>query len=63
MRQQSAWLNGLVGLGAVGGAVTGVLSFLLALVAALGGNLLAAGVCLVAAALAFGLLLAALLTR
>ncbi len=61
MRQQSPWLNSLVGLGAVGGAVIGVVSFLLALVAALGGNLSAAGICLIAAALAFGLLLMALL--
>ncbi len=61
MRQQSRLLNGLIGLGAVGSAVTGLLGFLLACISALSGNLLSAGVCLIAAALAFGLLLAVIL--
>ncbi len=61
--RRERWFASLVGLGAVGDAVVGVLSFLLALVSALGGNLVAAGVCLVAAAVAFGLLLVGLVPR
>ncbi len=63
MREQPRWVNSLIGLGAIGCAVTGVAGFLLALVSFLGGNLLSAGVGLVAAAVAFALLLLALLGR
>ncbi len=60
MRQQPQWLNSLIGIGAVGSAVTGILSFLLAVVSAITGSFSAAGICFIAAALAFGLLLKAL---
>ncbi len=60
MRQQPQWMNSLIGIGAVGGALTGILSFLLAVVSAITGNFSSAGICFIAAALAFGLLLKAL---
>ncbi len=53
----------LVGLAAVGCGLTGVVGFVLALINALGGEWLGAGVCLIAAALAFGLLLLSLSPR
>lgn len=51
----------LVGLVGVGGAATGVVSLLVAVIATLRGEFLAAGFCLMASALAFGLLANALL--
>ncbi len=63
MRGSQRWFTGLLGLGAVGCALTGLLSFLLALVALLAGNLQAAGTCFTAAAVSFGLLLVAVFPR
>ena len=46
----------ILGLALMGSAVTGVVSFIAALLPFLSGEFLAAGVCLTAAALSFGLL-------
>jgi len=53
-------LNTIIGLVTVGGGVTGVAGFLAALVAFFSGDFVAMGVCLIAAALSFGLLANAL---
>ena len=63
MRGSQRWLTGLIGLGAVGSALVGILSTLTGLVAVLNANLQAAGACFIAAALAFGLLLLATIPR
>jgi hypothetical protein len=63
MQPRQGWFGGLVGLGAIGCALVGILSFVLAVVSAVSGDLLAAGVCSTAAALAFGLLLVGVLPR
>ncbi len=52
--------NTIIALAAVGSAVTGVISFLAALFPFFEGDFGAAGLCLLAAALAFGLLANAL---
>jgi len=53
-------LNTIIGLATLGGGVTGVAGFLAALVAFFSGDFVATGVCLIAAALSFGLLANAL---
>ncbi len=63
MRTRQGWFTTLMGLGAVGCAVVGIVSFVLALISALNGEFQAAGVCFIASALAFGLLLLGLLPR
>jgi hypothetical protein len=54
-------LDAIIGLAALGSAVTGVISLVVALFPFLSGEFLAAGVCLLAAALSFGLLAIAVL--
>jgi hypothetical protein len=61
MTEDPKTLNAIIGLVAVGSSVTGVGSLIAALVAFLSGELTAAGMCLMAAALSFGLLANALL--
>lgn len=61
MDKNQRWLNGFVGLAVVGTSLAGVTGFLAAVVNVLSGNLLEAGVLLIAAALSFGLLALALL--
>jgi hypothetical protein len=61
MRANQKPLNWLIGLTTLGGGVTGALAVLLGLLALVRGDLAASGVCLTAAALAFGLLANALL--
>lgn len=61
MQDKSGWVNSLVGISTIGGVITGIAGLLVALVSVLSGELLAAGACLIAAALAFGLLAGALL--
>ena len=51
----------LVGLAVLGSGITGVASLIVGLVSLFDGDLIAVGVCLIAAALAFGLLANALL--
>lgn len=55
------WTNWILGLFLVGGILTGVVSFIAALIALLYGNISSAAIFLVAAALAFGLLTNAIL--
>jgi len=54
-------LDAIIGLAALGSAVTGVVSVVVALFPLFSGEFLAAGVCLLAAALSFGLLANAVL--
>lgn len=54
-------LDSIIGLAALGSAVTGVVSLVAALFPLFSGEFLAAGVCLLAAALSFGLLANAVL--
>jgi hypothetical protein len=61
MDKSQRWLNGFVGLAVVGTSLTGVTGFLAGVVNLLSGNLLEAGVLLIAGALSFGLLALALL--
>ncbi len=63
MRERNRWLEGLIGLGAAGAALSGILAFILALAYLLGGDPFAAALFLVAASVAFGLLLVALVPR
>ncbi len=56
MSENHKGLNTIIGLVTVGGGVTGVAGFLAALAAFLSGDFVATGVCLIAAALSFGLL-------
>ena len=58
--RQSSWL---IGIATVGGIITGVSGLFAAFVAFLSGQTEAAGVCLIAAALAFGTLANAALRR
>lgn len=53
----------LVGLAVLGSGITGVASLIVGLVSFFDGEFIAAGVCLIAAALAFGLLANALLSE
>ncbi len=54
-------LDSIIGLAALGSGVTGVVSLVAALFPLFSGEFLAAGVCLLAAALSFGLLANAVL--
>lgn len=63
MSENSRWLDGLIGLASVGAGITGVAGFVVALVALFGGDLVAGGLCLIAAALSFGLLANSLLRQ
>lgn len=54
-------LDTIIGLAALGSSVTGVVSLVVALFPIFSGEFLAAGVCLLAAALSFGLLANAVL--
>ena len=56
-------LNGIIGLATAGSAVTGILSFVAAWLLLLSGESLAAGACLVAAAVSLGLLANAVLRK
>ena len=56
MNENRSNLNTMIGLATLGCAVTGVAGFLSAIAAFADGEYIAVGVCLVAAALAFGLL-------
>ena len=56
MNENSGMFNTLIGLATLGSAVTGVAGFFAAIVAFAAGEYIAVGVCLAAAALAFGLL-------
>jgi len=58
--RQSSWL---IGVATVGGIITGVGGLFAAFLAFLSGQLQAAGVCLIAAAVAFGILANAALRR
>jgi hypothetical protein len=61
MDKNQRWLNGCLGLAAVGSSITGITSFLAALPRLYDGQWLAAAVMFVAAALSFGLLAVAVL--
>jgi hypothetical protein len=61
MNADNGWVNSLIGTALIGGVISGIAGLLVALVSALSGDWMAAGACLIAAALAFGLLAGALL--
>jgi hypothetical protein len=61
MSENRRKLDAFIGLAILGSSITGVAGLILALFALFGGDLLTTGVCLVAAALSFGLLANALL--
>ena len=61
MSENRRKLDAIIGLATLGSGITGVSGLILALFSLLSGDLLATGVCLVAAALSFGLLANALL--
>ena len=61
MKETRRPLNFLIGLSMQGAAVTGALALIAALIAVIQGQFLAAGLCLLAAATAFGLLAIAIL--
>jgi hypothetical protein len=61
MQEKSGWVNSIIGLSVIGGALTGLAGLLAALASVLSGDWMAAGTCLIAVALAFGLLGGALL--
>jgi hypothetical protein len=61
MSENHKQLNSLIGLSVVGCSITGVVGFIAAVFALFTGELTAAGMCLTAAALSFGLLANALL--
>lgn len=63
MSENSRWLDGLIGLASVGASLTGIAGFVVALVALFSGDLAAGGLCLIAAALSFGLLANSLLRK
>ena len=56
MNENRKMFNTMIGLATLGSAVTGVAGFFVAIVAFVDGEYVAVGVCLAAAALAFGLL-------
>ena len=62
MSENRRKLDAIIGLVSLGSSITGVAGLFLALFALFSGDLLAMGVCLVAAALSFGLLANALLS-
>jgi hypothetical protein len=61
MNARNGWVNSLIGIAVIGAVITGIAGLLAALASVIGGDWLAAGACLIAAALAFGLLASALL--
>lgn len=61
MRDTGRSLNLLIGLSMQGAAITGTLALIAALIAVIQDEFLAAGLCLLAAATAFGLLAMAIL--
>ena len=61
MRDQSGWVDIVIGIAVIGGAITGIAGLFVALMSVLDGDWSAGGTCLIAAALAFGLLAHALL--
>jgi hypothetical protein len=63
VKRDSAWLNWLIGLGLLGSAVTGLLGLIAALILLIAGQVVAAAVCLTAAALSFGLMANAILRQ
>ena len=63
MRNGSKWSNRIIGLAAIGSAFIGLISFIAAIFPFFNGEFLAAGVLLVAAALAFGLLSIAIFSK
>ncbi len=63
MSEKREKLGVVIGFAALGSCITGVVSLIVALVPLFNGNFLAAGVCLAAAALAFGLLANAMFRR
>jgi hypothetical protein len=63
MNENHKMLNAMIGLATLGSSVTGIVSFLAAMVTFLSGEFVAAGACLAAAALSFGLLANAVLRK
>lgn len=61
MSENRGKLDAIIGLAALGSSITGVAGLVVAAFALFSGELLATGVCLIAAALSFGLLASALL--
>ena len=61
MSQNQRQLDAIIGLATLGGGIIGVAGFVVALIAFFNGDFLATGVCLIAAALSFGLLTNAVL--
>jgi hypothetical protein len=61
MSENRRQFDTIIGLVTLGGAITGVAGLVVAFVALLSGEFVATGVCLVAAALSFGLLANALI--
>jgi hypothetical protein len=59
--EQRKKLDGIIGLVTIGSSITGVASFIAALFPLFGADYAAAGLCLIAAALSFGLLANAVL--
>ena len=55
MNKGNKWANALMGLAAVGSAITGVISFVAAWLPMFGGDFAGAGLLLIASALSFGL--------
>jgi len=63
MNENHKMLNAMIGLATLGSSVTGIASFLAAMATFLSGEFMAAGACLAAAALSFGLLANAVLRK
>ncbi len=61
--KNSRSLNSIIGLALTGSLLTGLVGFIAGLIALLAGEPIAAGTCLISAALAFGLLINAILRR
>lgn len=58
---KSGWVDTVIGITLTGGVITGITGLVFALISVLEGDWAAAGTCLIAAALAFGLLVYSLL--
>ena len=56
MSQDQQWSNAVIGLATLGSGITGVVSLIMAAFPLFNGDFAAAGLCLIAAALSFGLL-------
>lgn len=61
MSEQRKTLDGIIGFITIGGSITGIVSFIVALFPLFRADYAAAGLCLIAAALSFGLLANAVL--